>query len=286
MTLEAALAYVADGYPVFPVGLDKTPLTAHGFKDASLDPDVVTSWWTAYPNAGIGIPTGATTGVVVLDVDPRHGGTESFDLLVKEHGSFPIGPITRTGGGGRHFWFKHPGGNVPNAAGFRPGLDIRGDGGYVVVPPSAHPSGNRYEWITPLEGTELQLPPPWLLRVIESRTAAPRTTTLGPDGKVPHGQRHDWIASTAASLASRLPGISEDRLAAMLRTAVAEVMDTDSRTEPDILSAARSAVAKYGRPAPPPPTDTPPAPDHVVPKRAPPRHSPSNWWKQPNGGRP
>ena len=253
------------------MGLNKSPLTPHGFKDASLDPGIVSAWWTTFPDAGIGIPTGAGTGFVVLDEDPRHGGTESLAALTAEYGPLPPGPVSRTGGGGHHYLYRHPGGTVPNAVGIRPGLDIRGDGGYIVVPPSGHPSGGTYEWITPLEGTKLSLPPPWLIHLLDSRTATPHRTELGPDGKVPHGQRHDWIVSTAAALAARLPGITEDRLTDLLRAAVSQVMDTDSRTDPDIVAAARSAVAKYGKPAPTPPSEgTPPAPDHVVPTDEPP----------------
>lgn len=144
--LDAALEYARRGYKVFPVSIEKTPLTPHGFKDATTEETQIREWWTRWPDAGIGMPTGALSGVVVLDVDPRHGGDESLAQLVEEHGPLPDGPVVNTGGGGRHLYFKHTGGHVPSVVGFRPGLDIRADGGYVVLPPSPHRSGTDYRW--------------------------------------------------------------------------------------------------------------------------------------------
>ena len=148
--LDAALGYVRAGRPVFPVKLDKSPLTPHGFTDATTDEMQVRRWWVKWPDAGIGMPSGVRTGLVVLDVDPRHRGDESLEELVKEHGPLPGGPVARTGGGGRHLYFAHPGGIVPSVVGFRPGLDVRADGGYVVLPPSPHKSGTWYSWMLAL----------------------------------------------------------------------------------------------------------------------------------------
>jgi hypothetical protein len=111
----------------------------------------------------VAIRTGAVSGLIVLDVDPGHGGDESLEALLRDHGSLPPGTVARTGSGGRHFYFAHPGGVIRNDAGRRlgPGLDIRGDGGYVIAPPSSHTSGTKYRW----ESQDLQLPnpPDWLL---------------------------------------------------------------------------------------------------------------------------
>jgi hypothetical protein len=202
--LEAALSYARAGFPLFPAKLDKSPLTEHGFKDASRDEDKIRAWWAKWPQASIGIPTGAGTGIVVLDEDPRHGGTESLEQFVKEHGALLDGPVSRTGGGGRHFFFRHPGGNVPNAEGIRPGLDVRGDGGYVVVPPSPHKSGTPYSWLVPLGPTKLLLPPPWLIPSSDRLAGGAIAVGVGPDGKVPAGKRHTWIVSTAAALVTRM----------------------------------------------------------------------------------
>jgi putative DNA primase/helicase len=164
--LEAALSYARAGLPVFPVGVNKAPLTPHGFKDATTDEDAIRLWWSEHPEAGIGIPTGEATAIIVLDIDPRHDGDKTLVKLLAEYAPLPPGPITKTGGGGQHFWFLHPGGHVPVAHGFQPGLDLQADGAYVVVPPSPHRSGHNYEWIVPLvDGPKLPLIPPWLLKL-------------------------------------------------------------------------------------------------------------------------
>ena len=165
--LTAALDLARAGFPVFPVKLDKTPLTAHGFKDATTDEAQIREWWTRWPDAGIGMPTGPKSGVVVLDEDPRHGGDVSLKQFIEENGALPAGPVSRTGGGGRHFFFSHPGARVPTVHGFRPGLDLQADDAYVILPPSPHPSGKRYEWVLPLLSTERHLPPPKLLAATE-----------------------------------------------------------------------------------------------------------------------
>ena len=100
------------------------------------------------------MPTSAShaakgSGIVVLDVDtPRHGGDESLAFLEEKHSAVArYATMVLTGGGGTHYFFKHPGVKVPNSAGrVGPGIDIRGDGGYVLVPRSNHASGRQYEW--------------------------------------------------------------------------------------------------------------------------------------------
>jgi hypothetical protein len=249
--LDAAPEYAHAGRPVFPVKLDKTPLTPHGFKDATTDEAQIVRWWTDHPGAGIGMPTGATTGLVVLDVDPRHGGDESLELLIKEHGPLPAGPLVRTGGGGRHLYFAHPGGNVPSIAGVRSGLDIRADGGYVVVPPSPHPSGNPYAWLALLDSVPLRLPPPWLLEEMERRrSAAASRFEFGADRRIPHGRHHEFIVQTAASLASRVAGISEADLFRAVGATVRETLDDAADHEREVADAVRSALTKFGRVTP------------------------------------
>jgi putative DNA primase/helicase len=143
--LQAALAYADQGVPVFPcVPGGKRPLTKNGFKNATTDAAVISEWWTEHPDANIGLPTGRRSGVWVLDVDPDRGGLKSLKMLESRNGS--LGEATvRTGGGGLHYYFKYSGvGEVRSSAGkVGPGLDVRGAGGYVVVPPSV--TTNPYE---------------------------------------------------------------------------------------------------------------------------------------------
>ncbi len=289
--MEWALEYAAAGLQVFPLnfmrdgkcscGTDcgknagKHPigwLVPHGLKNATTDETTIRSWWARFPDAGVGLVTGSTAGFIVLDIDPRHGGQDSLNGLLTDHGPLPPGPKSKTGGGGAHLFFAHPGGTVGNATGILPGIDLRADGGYIVAPPSGHPSGGTYEWIVPLNSVPLPPPPDWLLDFVNRRregstaiTPVP-STQLTPDQKIPHGRHHDSIVSTSASLAQRMAGVSFDTLLRAVRAAMSELLDDIDRHENEIADACRSALIKFGRPAPPPPPgDTPPAPDHVVP---------------------
>lgn len=176
-----ALGYAAQGFPVFPCKPDKSPYTPHGFKDATTDIATITAWWRQWPDANIGIPT---AGYTVLDVDPKNGGDMTLAELEKKHGPLPVTPTAKTGGGGRHFWFK---GSTKSKANKATGLDVRSEGGYVVVPPSLHQSGSRYEWIIDLR-TPMVEAPPWLVEtllatkekgVAASPAAFPLTLTWG-----------------------------------------------------------------------------------------------------------
>jgi len=128
--------------PIFPVN-GKIPLISGGFKAATQDQGQIETWWGQWPDAGLAVPTGEITGFDVLDVD----GDEGLDSLKKyeaEHGPVPDTYVVITGRG-CHYYFEHDT-EMKNKTGFLPGLDIRGEGGYVVVPPSLHVSGVPYRW--------------------------------------------------------------------------------------------------------------------------------------------
>ncbi len=130
-------------WPVFPVATNKRPLTEHGLKDASTDVEQIREWWTRRPDAGIAVRTGSESDLVVLDVDGE-AGADSLHELERRHGELPETSARETGGGGEHYYFTHPGGEIRNSAGkLGPGLDIRADGGYVVCPPSHAPERPR-----------------------------------------------------------------------------------------------------------------------------------------------
>jgi hypothetical protein len=125
----------------------KHPRTPHGVKDATTDEAIIRRWWTQWPDANIGIATGAISNLVVLDIDPRHGGNESLEQWKTQYGTDFLNTLTScTGGGGLHLLYSHPGVPIKNRVGIAPGIDIRGDGGYIVAPPSLHISGQRYTW--------------------------------------------------------------------------------------------------------------------------------------------
>ena len=181
---EAALWYAEHGWPVVPLhscedgacscqrsgcgSPGKHPRTRHGLKDASTSPEAVAAWWQMWPTANVGVVTGAASGVVVLDIDPRHAGEASLVEMVRHYGELPETVEALTGGGGRHLIFAHPGGEVPNRANIRPGIDVRGDGGYIVVAPSVHVSGRPYSWRPGHAPDELQPAPmpTWLRELL------------------------------------------------------------------------------------------------------------------------
>ena len=146
--LAAAQAYLARGWSVLPVEPGgKRPLIAwRGLQSRRAAAADVEHWFERWPMANVAIVTGRLSRLVVRDVDPRHGGAESLAALEQEYGPLPATIEALTGGGGRHLYFRHPGSRTPNRVGIRPGIDLRGDGGCVVAPPSVHASGRRYAW--------------------------------------------------------------------------------------------------------------------------------------------
>jgi hypothetical protein len=183
----AAADYAALGLAVFPVhGVDvagrcscgkdcgrsvgKHPRTANGLRDATHDLDAVARWWRRWPDANIAVATGTISGFWVLDVDSGHGGLETIEALEVEHGELEPTWCTETGGDGLHLWFRLGNTVVRNSAGrLGPGLDVRGEGGYVVAPPSRHHSGRRYRWADAWHPTRVDLAPapPWLLHLLQ-----------------------------------------------------------------------------------------------------------------------
>ncbi|ORE94116.1 phage/plasmid primase P4 family protein [Stappia sp. 22II-S9-Z10] len=161
--MDAALAFAARGWPVFPCNPvaddpkgSKRPLTEHGLKNASTDEDVIRTWWSRWPEALIGLPTGAGLGAFVVDLDPREKScTELWADLEELIGASLGEPIVaETQSGGWHLYFAWPelagSEKLGNRSGTRSGLpahvDVRGEGGYVIAPPSIMSNGRRYKW--------------------------------------------------------------------------------------------------------------------------------------------
>ncbi|MEN8260446.1 MAG: bifunctional DNA primase/polymerase [Pseudomonadota bacterium] len=205
---DSALSYLGRHWSVIPVlAGDKRPaLRWQEFQYLRAESGEVKEWFERWPDANIGIVTGAISGLVVLDVDPKHRGNDSLAALLKRHGPMPATVEARTGGGGRHFYFAHPGGIVHNKVGLMPGIDLRGDGGYVVAPPSRHASGRRYAWTKGHSPEEAPLArfPPWLLDrsgVREAPIGHPLKywRKLVRDG-VAEGERNNTVASFCGHL--------------------------------------------------------------------------------------
>lgn len=172
LILDAALALVTYRFGVFRLkAKEKTPDTPHGHKDAVTEPAAVTAMFADHPDANVGIRTGVASKIIVLDVDPRHDGDKSLARFEATRGPLPPTVECLTGGGGRHLYFLYPDERIGNRTSVRPGLDVRGEGGYVVAPPSVHASGNAYAWAQGRAPGEVPIAPlpPSLLKLLTTR---------------------------------------------------------------------------------------------------------------------
>jgi putative DNA primase/helicase len=184
--------------------------------EATTDPAAINKWWGRGGPFNIGIVTGAPSGIVVLDVDPGNGGTEALNELENRYGELPSTIRFLTGGGGTHILFKHPGGCISNSASkIGPGLDIRGDGGLIIAPPSTHVSGRRYAISVDHHPDDVPLAymPEWLLALTgtngvkgSKRKVRGPVSTEHPDwpsfakAMIPEGGRNNAIASLCGFL--------------------------------------------------------------------------------------
>lgn len=284
---DAALSYARKGLHVFPVwwavgsrcacskgatcsSPAKHPigeLVPQGLKNASVRDDVITEWWERFPAANIGIRTGQ--GLVVVDVDPQHDGDESLAKLENTYGRLPDTVESVTGGGGRHLLF-HCAVSIHNSASrLGHGVDVRGENGYIVAPPSLHVSGRRYEWDASSHPDDVAFAdlPSWLLALLQSTAATPRASTPMPDAVV-HGSRNDTLFRLACSLRARslsraaiLPALlatNAERCAPPLDDAeVQKIADSACRYEPGQVPSDSLAVSD----APSPVYGTPTGPD-------------------------
>ncbi len=191
--LSHAVAYARVGLDVLPLTPGgKTPLGAlapHGKDDASSDDEQVRDWWVQCPTSNIGVRP--ALGVVVVDVDPRAGGATALAELSRAHGGLSPTWTTWTGGGGLHAWYRAPG---PYKAALCRGVDLKGHTGYVVVPPSLHPSGKRYVWANDLPTAEA---PAWLAAMMR-KPVLPLRPALGVLGGVASARADDALVGVVA----------------------------------------------------------------------------------------
>jgi hypothetical protein len=147
--MQDALVYSALGWSVIPMQPSgKRPLVAwRKYQQCIAGEDEIAHWFHRWPDANLGIVTGRISGIVVVDVDLRHGGPDSVAAAEVRHGALAPTVEAATGGGGRHLYYAHPGPMMANRVAMLPGVDLRGDGGCVVAPPSVHPNGRRYAWV-------------------------------------------------------------------------------------------------------------------------------------------
>ncbi|EHJ97738.1 bifunctional DNA primase/polymerase [Agrobacterium tumefaciens] len=190
--LELAQHYVSEGWPVFPCRShaeehndqatgeiitlgEKTPLTPNGFKGATRFPRIIERWWSDWPDAAVGLPTGEKTGFFALDIDNKPGGANGFDWLAEmeaEHGPLPDTARVTSPNGGLHIYFKYVVG-TRNRGALGAGVDIRSEGGYVLAAGSTMANGRSYKWET--DTREIADAPAWLLDLLLPKSAPAHT---------------------------------------------------------------------------------------------------------------
>lgn len=181
--VDLALSYASRGWPVFPcrakeeiddrtgkVLSPKTPYTSNGLRGASLNERIIKEWWRRTPDAMVGVPTGRSPNVWVLDLDKKPGVGDGHDWLADQeaiHGPLPETARARTMGGGTHIFFNHVEG-IRNRGGLGVAVDVRGDGGYIIAPGSQAADGRSYEWLADVTPADA---PQWLLDLVLPKAA-------------------------------------------------------------------------------------------------------------------
>ncbi len=172
LILKAALDYGRLGWSVIPIEPRGEgaliPWEVHQYRQAEV-PEIA-EWLQRWPDANLAVVTGVASALVVLGIDARGGAGANLEDLCRQHGPLPETVESLTGGGGRQLFFAHPGSLVPGRVDLAPGIELYGDGGYVVVPPSTHESGETYRWIRAPDVFYPVPLPNWLLDMASARS--------------------------------------------------------------------------------------------------------------------
>ena len=243
--MQQAIGMVGQGMAIFPLYPNgKRPLTRNGFKDASASPEQVEQWWGDAPVANIGLPTGVVNGLVVVDVDVKDGkdGEASLKVLQQDHGAFLTRTI-QTPTGGYHFYFSCDDPEIGNRTAMREGIDIRGNGGYVVAPGSVI-DGSAYRVVVDEAVAPLPLS---LVEEIQGGVAGPFIQQSPPIDLVASlngvevGQRNDLLFKMAARYRGK--GLDYPEAESLILQAAANCTPPMDRGE--ALQCLRSAYDRY-----------------------------------------
>ncbi len=264
---RTASALAAKGIPVFVCAPNaKNPLTPRGLHDASTDPEVIRGWERRYPDANLAVPTGLRSGLFVVDIDrqPERDGLQTLAALEPTLGALPVTLTATTPSGGGHLYFRAPAVALRNSAGkLGPGIDTRGEGGYVLVPPSYVVDREKgyegpYRWSVRAPVAELPaawieaLAPavrpsahvlPWEPRNDDERTRADRwcVRALQDEARelagTARGARNDrlWRAAAALGGLVHVGGIDAEDVRHALGWACAQWGERDARKDRDTL---------------------------------------------------
>lgn len=207
-TWAATLDYLSRGFSVIPIQLRaKRPLFHwREFRERRASAEEIREWFEKWPDANLAIVTGALSGVVVLDVDARRGGPQNLLRLERSHARLPPTLEAVTGSNGRYLYLAHPGRPLAEKTAIESGVDLLGDGGYAVAPPSIHPSGTPYLWRPAHSPAEIPIAamPEWLVKAAAGSITVPVSPSsdwdrLAREG-IAEGERRAIIASLGAHL--------------------------------------------------------------------------------------
>jgi predicted P-loop ATPase len=268
---ECALRYGEKGIRIFPVKLvdcsdgsvDKKPLIKDNLNSASCDRDQITKWWTEFPTAAIGFPTGAINGVFVVDVDTPEGhgtdGVSTWRSLEVTHGpidTFEVETATK----GRHKYFLHPGGLGSSVKKIGEGIDHRGDGGWAVAPGSVTPNGRRW---TVVKDFDLKPLPAWVAEAVanKERTALDEFVGEAREGetdaglrelnrlfaeieRAPKGEKHSVRYRNAAAVGNIVAGgeVLLETARAALEAAIERIKNEGGKSDAEVMRDRRKDI--------------------------------------------
>ena len=257
--IDAAVVYARRGWAVFPCHAagpvsgctcgvadcsspGKHPRVRGGLHAASTDVSTIRRWWARWPRANVGVRTGRASGLVVVDIDPGHGGDETLTELVADLGPLPDGRTVRTGSGGRHLYFRHPGGLVRNDAGrvIGRGIDLRGDGGYVIAPPSRSPGG---AYAVVAHGGTIPDLPEWLLERLAARER-PRDVAR-PSVHAPSAWARAALAGELDRVRGAVEGVRNDTLNRVAYR-LGQIVGAGGLAEPEVEQALVAEALRIG----------------------------------------
>ena len=220
--MDAAIKYATQyGWAVFPVSTrTKKPLTPHGCKDAKKATEPIVAWWRRWPDASIGIATGSMSNLIVIDEDIDEqkdiDGYKSVNEWERTHGELPDTIRAITGRGGNHVYFHYTGNDIGNRAGILEGVDVRGEGGYVIAPPSIHPNGTEYVWEQPPEEYELAELNDTVRQFLSiGKTSGGPAEEFELPSTIQSGERNDTLFRLACSLQSQ--GLPDEAIKTAIR---------------------------------------------------------------------